>query len=298
MNYYERHLGDWSKDTAGLSMLEEGAYNRLIDAYYAQEHGIEHERRYLVARAMSPAERKAVDAVLVRYFRRDGERWVKGRVEEEIAKAQARIERARENGTRGGRPAKAKRNPEGTQQKPSGLSVGSENGTQSGTHEEAHHTPPIQRTTTTEARHTPDASERAGGVCDEVPPAQVGQFEGHMDPPPRPIEASPAVIAAIALRKRGYEDIHGHHPGLCDALGEGVTLDHLLAIADRYAGKGKPGSYVITAARREHAERGTSIDGGTNGASINGRESLCDRVARKGRELDARDPDLGHGELQ
>lgn len=292
MNYYERHLGDWSKDTAGLSMLEEGAYNRLIDAYYAQEHGIEHDRRYLVARAMSPAERKAVDAVLLRYFRREGVRWVKGRVEEEIAKAQARIERARENGTRGGRPSKAKANPEGTQQKPSGLSVGSENGTQNGTQEKALHTPSIHQVTTTVATHTPLASTDARGVCDDVPPVQVGQFEGHMDPPPKPIQATPAVIAAVALRKLGYLDIHGHHPGLCDALGEGVTQDHLLAIGERYAGTGKPGSYVITAARREHAERGSTPVGGTHGTGLNGGSSLLDRVAEDNAALDAIDPDL------
>ena len=34
MNYYERHLGDYSKDTAHLTMLEDGAYLLLIMDYW------------------------------------------------------------------------------------------------------------------------------------------------------------------------------------------------------------------------------------------------------------------------
>ena len=35
MNYYERHLGDYARDTGHLSMLEHGAYSLLLDRYYA-----------------------------------------------------------------------------------------------------------------------------------------------------------------------------------------------------------------------------------------------------------------------
>lgn len=40
MNYYERHLGDYSKDTAHLTMIEHGAYGLLLDRYYGTEAGI------------------------------------------------------------------------------------------------------------------------------------------------------------------------------------------------------------------------------------------------------------------
>ena len=40
MNYYERHLGDYARDTGHLSMLEHGAYTLLMDRSSASEQGI------------------------------------------------------------------------------------------------------------------------------------------------------------------------------------------------------------------------------------------------------------------
>ncbi|MCW0014574.1 YdaU family protein, partial [Burkholderia pseudomallei] len=34
MNFWNRHIGDLIRDTVSLSMLEDGAYNRLLDQYY------------------------------------------------------------------------------------------------------------------------------------------------------------------------------------------------------------------------------------------------------------------------
>lgn len=85
MNYYERHLGDYAKDTAHLSMLEHGAYTLLLDRYYATEQGIPADQAHRVARARTKEEKEAVDIVLQEFFRLEGGVWVKGRVEEEIA---------------------------------------------------------------------------------------------------------------------------------------------------------------------------------------------------------------------
>lgn len=127
MNYYERHLGDYAKDTAHLSMLEHGAYTLLIDRYYATEAGIPSDQAYRVARARTKDERSAVDAVLAEFFNlRDGV-WIKNRCEEEIAKAKVKITAARTNGKKGGRP---RANPEETQEKPAGFQLGSETETQ------------------------------------------------------------------------------------------------------------------------------------------------------------------------
>jgi uncharacterized protein YdaU (DUF1376 family) len=127
MNYYERHLGDYAKDTAHLSMLEHGAYNLLLDRYYATESGIPADQIYRIARAKNRAERSAVDAVLREFFALQGGVWIKNRCEEEISGAKARIEASRLNGKRGGRPRK---NLDETQEKPSGFSLGSETETQ------------------------------------------------------------------------------------------------------------------------------------------------------------------------
>lgn len=142
MNYYERHLGDYAKDTAHLSMLEHGAYTLLLDRYYATEKGIPEDQVYRVARARSRKERKAVDAVLSEFFSLNEGVWRKNRVEEGIHSARARISAARENGRHGGRPkvqhnqanekpsGLSEVNPEQTHQKPTGLSVGSKIETQ------------------------------------------------------------------------------------------------------------------------------------------------------------------------
>jgi uncharacterized protein YdaU (DUF1376 family) len=131
LNYYERHLGDYAKDTGHLSMLEHGAYTLLLDRYYGTERGIPADDAYRQARAKTQAERAAVDAVLREFFTLTDGCWVKTRVEQEIAKAQKRIGSARENGLKGGRP------PKETQQEPSGFPVGSDSETQS----KALHTP-------------------------------------------------------------------------------------------------------------------------------------------------------------
>ena len=130
MNYYERHLGDYARDTAHLSMLEHGAYNLLLDRCYATEAGIPGDQAHRIARARSRDEKAAVDAVLVEFFTLKDGVWTQGRVIEEIIKAQHRIETARSNGKTGGRPKKKPSGLSGdgaggTEQKPSGLSVGS-----------------------------------------------------------------------------------------------------------------------------------------------------------------------------
>lgn len=88
MNYYERHLGDYARDTGHLSLLEHGAYTLLLDRYYATEEGIPATQAYRIARARTAPEREAVDAVLAEFFKRDGDCWRQGRVEAAIAEFQ------------------------------------------------------------------------------------------------------------------------------------------------------------------------------------------------------------------
>jgi uncharacterized protein YdaU (DUF1376 family) len=129
LNYYERHLGDYARDTAHLSMLEHGAYNLLLDRYYASEQPIPADQAHRVARARSAEERKAVDAVLAEFFTLEEGGFRQKRVQAEIERAHHRIETARNNGRTGGRP---KKNPAGfgshipkqTEQKPGGFPVG------------------------------------------------------------------------------------------------------------------------------------------------------------------------------
>lgn len=84
MNYYERHLGDYARDTAHLSILEHGVYTLLLDRYYATEAPIPADQAHRVARARSRDERAAVDAVLAEFFTLDGDMYRNKRADEMI----------------------------------------------------------------------------------------------------------------------------------------------------------------------------------------------------------------------
>lgn len=64
MNYYERHIGDYLKDTAHLTLLEHGVYTRLLDVYYTREDGIPEADAGRLVGACLPAEKQALRSVL------------------------------------------------------------------------------------------------------------------------------------------------------------------------------------------------------------------------------------------
>lgn len=88
MNYYEHHIGDYIKATAHLSMLEDAAYRRMIDAYYTKEAPLPADRKacHRLARATSKPERDAVDTILDEFFILADDGWHQTRCDEELAK--------------------------------------------------------------------------------------------------------------------------------------------------------------------------------------------------------------------
>lgn len=107
MNFYKRYIGDYLRDTAALSVTENGAYDLLLDHCYATEIGLpaDKESLYRICKAAKAFERAAVDKVLGRYFylAEDG-LWHQKRVDEEIEKRQHQVTVNRTVGLRGGRP--------------------------------------------------------------------------------------------------------------------------------------------------------------------------------------------------
>lgn len=102
LNYYRRYVGDYLRDTSRLSMLEHGAYTLLLDYYYADEKPLpsDEDEIYLMVRAMTPADRKAVNKVLGRYFTLESDGYHQKRADHEIEVSK----KARSNGKTGGRP--------------------------------------------------------------------------------------------------------------------------------------------------------------------------------------------------
>jgi uncharacterized protein YdaU (DUF1376 family) len=108
MNYYERYCGDYQRDTAHLSLAEHGAYTMLLDTYFSVEKPLPSDlpSLYRVCRAMTRLEQQAVKSVVDQFFPvspADGFRHNQ-RADREIAKARPKIEAARNNGRKGGRP--------------------------------------------------------------------------------------------------------------------------------------------------------------------------------------------------
>jgi uncharacterized protein YdaU (DUF1376 family) len=95
MHYYYRYLGDYAKDTTHLNQAKNGAYNFLLDRYYATERGIPVDEAYDVARAHTRAERQATDAVLAEFFVNQDGIWTNAKCEKEIAKYRTRSEKAK-----------------------------------------------------------------------------------------------------------------------------------------------------------------------------------------------------------
>jgi uncharacterized protein YdaU (DUF1376 family) len=87
MNFWNRHIGDIIRDTVSLTMLEDGAYNRLLDQYYQTERPLPLDKKmvYRLARATSAPERKAVDFVLATFFREGPDGYHQKRCDAEIA---------------------------------------------------------------------------------------------------------------------------------------------------------------------------------------------------------------------
>ncbi len=99
MNYYEHHLGDYLRDAGHLSMVEDGAYRRLLDAYYIRESALPGSIREVcrIVRATTKAERTAVETVLREFFDLRETGWHHSRCDREIERYQQKREKARKS---------------------------------------------------------------------------------------------------------------------------------------------------------------------------------------------------------
>lgn len=104
MIYWRRYQADYLVKTIGFSMLEDGAYVRLLDYYYTTERPLPKEKAelYDITRATKAEDKKAVDKVLARKFKLETDGYHNDRADKEIRTSKAAIE----NGRMGGRPRK------------------------------------------------------------------------------------------------------------------------------------------------------------------------------------------------
>jgi uncharacterized protein YdaU (DUF1376 family) len=282
LNYYERYCGDYQRDTAHLSLAEHGAYTMLLDAYFSMEKPLPKDlpSLYRVCRAMTRVEQQAVKAVVEQFFpvsEMDGLRHNQ-RADREIAKARPKIEAARINGRKGGRPAKAipqgslpEALPSGltpvkTQHIPEGLSLGI-HGMASGI------SPAINRETPDEAggkalqhqhqhQHQCHKSTEQGILSDIMADRAIPSFADiEMNPrsfetkSERSVQPGTSGTFCQALQQLGIAGCNPHHPTFLALLKAGATEVEFLEAAKSALARGKTSfAYVVGTVKRQREE--------------------------------------------
>ncbi|WP_063892748.1 YdaU family protein [Burkholderia ubonensis] len=236
MNFYKRHIGDYLKDTAHLSLLEHGVYARLLDVYYTRESGLPEAQAARLVGARSKDELEALRVVLEEFFELVDGVWIQQRCEREIEEASAQAKANRENGKKGGRP-KAKRNPPDNPD---------------GTHPEIDPKPngnPSGSVSLTEKNlsQTPDAISQTP----DVKPVVLADVGGEPRATVRPSELSAAM-------RRHSIDAHPGDPRIIAAAEAGMTVETIEAAcaeakASDPTGRIKAG-FVVAIAQRWTAD--------------------------------------------
>lgn len=131
------YVSDWDDKTSHLDCEQDGAYGRLVRNYWKNGPPIDDDAVLARIVRMDRARwRKVRSAVAPFFVIRDG-RWFHERVEEELERARAIIEKRRDAGSKGGRPRKQKV----SEQKPNGSVLLSENTPKNGVFEKQTETP-------------------------------------------------------------------------------------------------------------------------------------------------------------
>lgn len=110
MHYYQMNIADYRKDTQHLTPMEHYIYRELMDWYYLDESPIPKKTQSVLRRLRLGSESvNELNYVLEEFFTDSEEGWVHGRIEREIYAYRQRVEQAKVNGSKGGRPPKPRK---------------------------------------------------------------------------------------------------------------------------------------------------------------------------------------------
>lgn len=249
MNYYEHHLGDYVRDTAHLSMLEDGAYRRLIDAYYIREAPLPLNLRevYRLVRASSKQDREAVETVLREFFQESSEGWRHSRCDREIGHFQEKRSKAKRSADarwsalRSHSSADANASAKPMRTHANGDANGMPHAGAPGPGR-----PPVPSPQTPDP--IPKEQERAATSTtvarspESDPPEANGQ------------QPTPAGLACRAMRKAGLQQTNPGDPRLLELLRQGATVEELAGVAAEAAAKGKGWPWVLAAVQNRRTE--------------------------------------------
>lgn len=228
MNYYERHIGDYLKDTAHLSLLEHGVYGRLLDVYYTRETPIPAAQVERLIGVRSKEERAALQDVLSEFFTVDGDVYRHARCDREIERYQGKQRKAAASAN-----ARWKKEPKDTERSANAMR------THMRTHCEGN----------APSNQTPDTNNQGAHVEHQ----QHGVSVVGPDGPAR------ALVAAQAMQGAGLADVSATHPKLVLLVEAGVTTDELREAAKAAVKGGKGFPWALARAegqRRDAAQAG------------------------------------------
>ena len=221
MNYYQHHIGDFMRDTAHLSPVEECFYRRALDWYYVNEKplplDLDQVNRYL--RAKTKTDRTAIGIVLSDFFKKTASGFVHSRCEIELEKFRCKKDASRENGKLGGRPKK--NNDLQNLGVSDGLELGLNLKTQNNLNQE-----PITN--------------------NQITPSNEGVA--------RTLQGE----ACMAMKSVGMAGVNPSHPKLTALLEAGITVPELVAAAADAVAKGKPFAYALASAEGRRRDAATA----------------------------------------
>lgn len=105
MNFYPFHIGDYAAHTRNLSLMEDLAYRRLLDAYYLAERQLNGSASDVAREIGMRDHLEAVEYILGKFFLRTEDGWRNVRADEEIERFKDKSEQA----SRAGRASAEKR---------------------------------------------------------------------------------------------------------------------------------------------------------------------------------------------
>jgi uncharacterized protein YdaU (DUF1376 family) len=254
MNYYERHLGDYAKDTAHLSMLEHGAYTLILDRYYSTEQGIPADQTYRVTRARSKEEKAAVEVVLQEFFILTDGFWIKNRVQAVIAKfhdSEPDREAKRENDKERQRRARDRRKVLFDQLRGHGVvppwdAKTSDLEATLSRLKYAPVTQPVTRDNT--ATQTPVTSNQSPITNTNTGHAVV------IEDPDEIQRVSRQGAICMVIKAEGIGAVNPQHPDLLALIDQGADVGHFAAAARLARGKGKGFAYLLGVVKGQMAD--------------------------------------------
>ena len=290
MIFYKHHIGDYAAATAHLSVLEDGAYSRLLRIYYRDEKPLPVEVKAVqrLAGARSRDERNAVQTVLEEFFELEADGWHNKRADEEIGETNERHGEAGEK-----RKHEAERKRRYRQRRADVFDRLRDAGI----------VPPFDTPLPTlEAMLSRGtgrghaAGQDGDGTANQTPDTinqdksftQASSLVAHE---PAQGGATSAGRACLLMRQAGCPKSSPSHPDLLAALAEGVTPE---ALADtvreglaRSPPVGSPFAWAIATARGRREEGAKPIHRNSHGASHAAhRPSLAERAAEAHRFAD------------